>query len=363
MKKCPSLFLEGVKLRYLNREYEEFHDEKINPQEFGYPSLKDFLMTCRDACRLKRDPADLSEFIVVGVADQSTAHIQELVNKAAKKKGKKKKKAGGPRFTDRAYYRTGQAPGRTVNRYGPQLAVTVNFRGSHTNRPQPAARLHSAPAARMSSAPAARFSAPAARMSSAVAAKSFEERKKPKTTTSPPHVYAGYVGSILKNRPKGIYAKALECQYETKFRESLPVDWIRQLENLCLEVVQDYGDGIVLIKEMVEKPVRQSAAAPVALKGSEDSSSDDTSDDEELSAAAPVALKGSENSSSDDTSDDEELSDKSVYLDAEEEGKNEACICDRPTTAILCTGMYKIIQLIRIRLEIYVLFSIFFFTS
>ena len=159
--------LDGLKLSFLNREYEEFNNEKINPHEYGYATLKDLLLACPDACRLKRDPTgDLYDFTVVGVADKLTAHVQDLLSKASKKKKKKKQL-----FNTCTIFRT--------------AVVGTSKIGKITG----------------------------------LGAVPFDLRKKPQVTEAGPAVYGDYVASILKTRPFGMYANELEIQYKKKFRD------------------------------------------------------------------------------------------------------------------------------------------------
>jgi len=275
---------EGVKLRHLNREYDEFHNERINHKDFGYHTLFDLLKACPDACWLRPDPEVFSEYIVIGVADESTAHVLDLVIKASKSK-KRNSNRGSRSFRGN---RGGFAPprrhfGTEENRYdggsdfraGSRSATRTNFRT--TSRSVGRNNFMSGPAHAMSSSRSTvrtdsrRFENDGPKpVKNAVArptpdkttmgpkpnaAKAFDERKKPKTTTAEPIVYCNYVASILKKRSFGMYVKELEIQYEQKFRESLPSDWVKQLDNVCLEIVNDFGDGIIQIRHLEQTPI------------------------------------------------------------------------------------------------------------
>jgi len=225
---------EGLSLRFLEREYFDFHDHPIPYKSFGYNNLLEFLKSSelRDACRLQPDYSNQTpnQYLLFIVADEKVAHMQELGNKANSKKKKKKIKMRYPNNPPNMYGNYSNF----VNRSGTSGMVGLaRTTGGSTRRPSGTRPSY----------------APAAVKSNGLNNNSFDPAiKKPttnKTTRVGWEVYGSYVISIMEPRPYGINNKELEKEYVKKFKENLPADWLEQLENRILFVTNRFRDGLI----------------------------------------------------------------------------------------------------------------------
>ena len=79
----------GVPAEQVYRDYRDLVGEGIPYRRLGYETLENFLTSVPDVCKISRKPT--GEVVVVAVADESTKHIQDLVNRQTSKNNKKSK--------------------------------------------------------------------------------------------------------------------------------------------------------------------------------------------------------------------------------------------------------------------------------
>jgi len=79
----------GLPAEQVYHDYRDIVGEGIPYRRLGYETLDSFLNSVPDVCRISRRPT--GEVVVLGVADETTKHIQELVNKQSSKSKKKAK--------------------------------------------------------------------------------------------------------------------------------------------------------------------------------------------------------------------------------------------------------------------------------
>jgi len=79
----------GLPAEQVYRDYRDIVGEGIPYRRLGYETLDSFLNAVPDVCRISRRPT--GEVVVLGVADETTKHIQELVNRQNSKSKKKAK--------------------------------------------------------------------------------------------------------------------------------------------------------------------------------------------------------------------------------------------------------------------------------
>ena len=84
----------GVPAEQVYKDYRDLVGEGIPYRRLGYDTLDSFLSAQPDVCRISRRPT--GEVTVVGVADDATRHIQELVNRQNSKTKKSKAKPKRP---------------------------------------------------------------------------------------------------------------------------------------------------------------------------------------------------------------------------------------------------------------------------
>ena len=84
----------GLPAEQVYRDYRDLVGEGIPYRRLGYETLDSFLSATPDVCRISRRPT--GEVVVVGVADDATRHIQELVNRQNSKSKKSKAKPKRP---------------------------------------------------------------------------------------------------------------------------------------------------------------------------------------------------------------------------------------------------------------------------
>ena len=84
----------GLPAEQVYRDYRDLVGEGIPYRRLGYETLDSFLSAQPDVCRISRRPT--GEVVVVGVADDATRHIQELVNRQNSKNKKSKAKPKRP---------------------------------------------------------------------------------------------------------------------------------------------------------------------------------------------------------------------------------------------------------------------------
>jgi len=84
----------GLPAEQVYKDYRDLVGEGIPYRRLGYDTLDSFLSAQPDVCRISRRPT--GEVTVVGVADDATRHIQELVNRQNSKTKKSKAKPKRP---------------------------------------------------------------------------------------------------------------------------------------------------------------------------------------------------------------------------------------------------------------------------
>jgi len=196
--------LDGVPIRFLEREYYEFHSEKLNYSKFGYTSLESFLRNeCRKACDIRMSRNNPPVKTAFMVADATTKHMKEMQEKSRKKSKSKK--------------------GRTRN-------------SNQTRWPNPIGSQHK------------KYSVSTSNRQE-TSQTTIQPSNNYKTTSD--GKYGNYVVSILRNRPFGAFKKNVEDIYSKTFKENLPDSWIQKLvENRLIEIVKKYPNGIVIVKNL-----------------------------------------------------------------------------------------------------------------
>jgi len=278
----------GVSLKSLKSDYEELCGERLDNRQFGFQHLSEFLKCkCSDVCRLGADKDNPGMYRAFVIADEDTKHIEEL-QRHTRKPPKKKKT---PRRTYPPTHRSGYTSGGGYNNYVPNYNLAhnklvqdqynrirmmnnamlmynmnMNLIQSYQTRPYYSNNFYSS-TPRVNKV--ARNNVPATKDKHNDAVRRQRNHEKPKAKkqlklASNWELYGGYVLSILCTKKFGMLKGDLEEKYEEKFRESLPQDWVQQLDKRMIEIVQDYGDGILLVKAKSEGNKSEDAAVNTA---------------------------------------------------------------------------------------------------
>jgi len=302
---------DGISIAKLLREFEDLTCESLDFRKYGSYSLEEFLRgKCWDVCRFGYDPKNPGIARVIAVADEDTKHIAELQKRTRQAKSSppvrrrfqpnqfmNQMQGGFP--VKRMVYQTYDNRWSSSTRNGgrsSQVDRSNQWKGSslHPSR-QPRTNYQSpgnaqfgrgyvkpqAPTATAYSSNAAPRTRPiqtsansvpklskpattavttkkpvkAASTSSTTTSRPTAIKKPKKETKSPWNIYGMYLLSILKNKKFGAFKADLEKAYEEKFRESLPEEWVEQLEGRYVFIANNFGDDILLIKCLPQEEI------------------------------------------------------------------------------------------------------------
>jgi len=273
----------GVSLKSLKSDYEELCGERLDNRQFGFQHLSEFLKCkCSDVCRLGADKDNPGMYRAFAIADEDTKHIEELQRRTRKPA----KKKNIPRRMYPPSHRNGYTSGGGYNNYVPipnyfayqdhydrmvnnaMLMYNMNMHPiqSYDTRPYYNNNFYSS-TPRVNKVVRKNVPSSKDKHNDVVSRQRNRERPKAKKQlklASNWEVYGGYVLSILCTKKFGMLKGDLEEKYEEKFRESLPQDWVQQLDKRMIEIVQDYGDGILLVKAKSEGNKSEDAAVNTA---------------------------------------------------------------------------------------------------
>jgi len=257
----------GVPLNQICHLYYDTVGENVPFRKFGFSNLESFLYSIPDVCKISRDCGVLT---ATGVASKATEHIEQMVvqQKSNKKRSRSKVKASIPRPSI-ARYGSANGIGRLISSTkslpakgrlsSPLLPLPAKERLSSPILPLPAHwRPHPSNGNSVPSLAKANptnqvtnskgsISGCDARPSSAA----IKEVQDNIYIDDDVDVFEERVHELLQGRPKGMFAAQIEKLYKKKWVNSLPSNWLDELEQSKRVKVNKTGNaGAVVVPLM-----------------------------------------------------------------------------------------------------------------